>query len=60
MVKDSSSRYKKDYVTQILRYLNPEGHQNCIIVSKVVAIELSVWILPVGGVASVKGCMQPA
>ena len=35
--------------------LNPEGHPNRIVDSKVMAALLNGWSLPVGGVASVKG-----
>jgi hypothetical protein len=37
-------------------FLNPEGHQKRIIGSKVTAILLSGWILPIGGVASGMVC----
>ena len=41
--------------------LNLEGHQNCITGSKVTAILLNGWILPIGGASAVKGlCLQPA
>ena len=39
-VRDSSSSYKIDYVIVIKNFLNPEGHQNRIIGSKVKAILL--------------------
>ena len=35
----------------IQNYLNPKGHQNRIGGSKVTAILLKGWILPIGGVA---------
>ena len=52
MVKDSSSSYKIVYVIMIKNFLNPEGHQSCIIDSKVMAILVKGYILPIGGVAS--------
>ena len=55
MVGDSSSSYKIDNVTQVYDILNPEGHQNSITGSKLRAVLLKGLILPVGGVASVKG-----
>ena len=36
--------------------LNPEGHQNHIIDSKVIAILMKWWILPVGGVVLGRVC----
>ena len=40
--------------------LNLKGHPNRITGSKVTAILLNGWILPVGGVASGRVCAQPA
>ena len=51
-VGDSSSSYKIDYVIVIKNFLNPEGHQNHIAGSKVTAILVKGYILPIGGVAS--------
>jgi hypothetical protein len=39
----------------IKTFLNPEGHQNPINGSKVTAILLMGWILPVGGASAVEG-----
>ena len=39
----------------IQTFLNPEGHQNCVTGSKVMAILLKVWILPIGGASAVEG-----
>ena len=39
----------------IKTFLNPEGHQNPINGSKVTAILLKGWILPVGGASAVEG-----
>ena len=36
-------------------FLNPEGHQNRITGSKVTAILLKGWILPIGGASAVEG-----
>ena len=47
-VRDSTSSYKIDYVTVIKNFLNPEGHQNPTSGSKVTAILLKGWILPIG------------
>ena len=54
-VGDSSFSYKIDYVTLIKTFLNPEGHQNRISGSKVTAILVKGWILPIGGASSVEG-----
>ena len=39
----------------IKTFLNPEGLQNPISGSKVTAILLKGWILPIGGVSAVEG-----
>ena len=39
--------------------LNHEGHSNRITVSRVTAILLNGWILPVGGASSGRVCAQP-
>ena len=54
-VRDCSSSYKLDYVIVIKTFLNPEGHQNRISGSKVTAILLEGWILPIGGASAVEG-----
>ena len=44
MVKDSTSSYKIDYVIVIKNFLNPEGHQNSIIGSKVTeGVDFAYW-----------------
>ena len=48
-VRDSTSSYKIDYVIVIKNSRNPKGHQNPISGSKVTAILLKQWILPIGG-----------
>ena len=54
-VGDSSSSYKIAYVIVIKTFLNPEGPQNCISGSKVTAILVKGWSLPIGGASSVEG-----
>ena len=52
---------KIDYVTMFKEILNLEGHSNCITGSKVTAILLNWWILPIGRASAVKGLrLQPA
>ena len=46
---------KIDYVIVIKKFLNPEGHQNPINGSKVTAILLKGWILPIGEASAVEG-----
>ena len=61
MVEDGAFSHKVDYVTILKGILNLEGHPNRITGSKVTAILLNVWILPIGGASSVKGLpLQPA
>ena len=47
---------KQIILTFFLEILNPEGHQNCSISSKVTANSLNVCILPTSGVASGRVC----
>ena len=51
MVEDGAFSHKIDYVA----ILNIEGHQNCITGSRVTAILLNEWILPIGGASAVEG-----
>ena len=45
----------------IKNFINPEEHQNPISGSKVMAILLKGWILPIGGASAREGlCLQPA
>jgi hypothetical protein len=45
----------------INNFLNPEGHQNSISGSKVTAILLKGWILPIVGASAGEGLrLQPA
>ena len=55
MVRDSSSSYKIDYFIVINNFLNLKGHQNPIIGSKVTAVLLKGWVLPIGGASAVEG-----
>ena len=44
-----------------MEILNPEGHTNHITGSKIAAILLNGWILPIGKASAVKGLrLQPA
>ena len=54
-VRDSSSSYKIYSVVVIKTFLNPEGHQHRITGSKVTAILLKGWILPICGASAVEG-----
>ena len=55
-VRDRTSSYKIDQILVTKNILNPEGHQNHNIGSKVTAILLKGWILPIGGVSSGRVC----
>ena len=48
--------HKIDYVTVFKEILNPKGHLNRITGSKVTAILLNGWILPIGGASSGRVC----
>ena len=48
--------HKINYDTILLEIQNLEGHPNRITGSKVMAILLNGWILPIGGVASERVC----
>ena len=60
MVEYGAFSHKVNYVTIISEILNLEGHPNRTAGSKVMAILLNVWILPIGVVASSRVCAQPA
>ena len=53
--RDTPSSYQIDYVIVLKNFLNPKGHQNQINGSKVTAILLKGWILPLGGASTVEG-----
>ena len=55
-IADGAFSHKIDYVTIFKDILNPEGHPNRITGSKVTAIFLNGWILPIGGASSGRVC----
>ena len=60
MVEDGAFSHKRDYVTILKEILNLDGHPNCITGSKVTAILLNRWALPIGGASAVKSVrLQP-
>ena len=61
MVEDGAFSHKIDYFTIFQEILSLKGYQNHITGSKVTAIFLNGWILPIGGASAVKGVhLQPA
>ena len=46
---------KLEYIKIFLEILYLEGHPNCITGSKVTAVLLNRWILPIGGSSAVEG-----
>ena len=56
MVGDGAFSHKIDYITILLEILNPKGHQNCITGSRVTAILLNGWTLPIGEAALGRVC----
>ena len=52
MVEDGALSHKTDYVHNNHNLL--EGHSNCITGSRVTAILLNGWILPIGGASTVE------
>ena len=60
MVRYRGSSYKIVIIV-IKNFLNPEVHQNSISGSKVTAIQLKGWNLPIGGASAREGLrLQPA
>ena len=55
MVEVGAFSHEIDYVTIFREILNLKAHPNRITGSKVTAILLSGWILPIGGASTVKG-----
>ena len=51
-----ASSHEIDYVGKFWEILNLEGHQNCITCSRVMAILLNGWTLPIGEAASGRVC----
>ena len=61
MVEDGAFNHKIYYFTTCKKILNLEGHPNRITGSKVTAILLDGWILPIGGAPAGKVLrLQPA
>ena len=56
MVEDGALSHKIDYVAIFKEILNLEGHLNRITGSRVTAILLNGWVLPVGGIALGRVC----
>ena len=54
-VRYSTSSYKIDYVIVIKNFLNLKGPHNLISGSKVTAILLKGWVLPIGGASAGEG-----
>ena len=55
MVEDGAFSHKIDYDTILLAILNLEVHQHRITGSRVTAILMNGWILPIGGASAVEG-----
>ena len=55
MFEDGAFSHKRDYVNNLKDILNLEGPPNPITTSRVIAIFLNGWILPLGGASSVEG-----
>ena len=55
MVEDGAFSHKIDNVAIIKEILNLEGHQNHMTGSRVTAIFLNGWILPIGGTSVLEG-----
>ena len=58
MVEDGVFSQKTDYVTFVLEILNLEGHSNRITGSRVTAIFMNWWFLPIGGASAVEGLLS--
>ena len=58
MVGDGAFSHKIDYVAIFLKILNLEGHLNRITSSRVTAIMLNGWILPIGGASALEGLLS--
>ena len=55
MVEDCAFSHNIDYVTIFQEILNLEGQPNRITGSRLTAILLNGWILPLGGASAVEG-----
>ena len=51
-VRDRSLSYRIDYFIVIKNFLNPQGHQNTVSGTKVMAFLLKGWVLPIGGASA--------
>ena len=60
MVGDDASSHKIDYVTLLKKILNIKGHPNRMAGSKVTAILLNGWILPICEASLGRVRAQPA
>ena len=56
MVEDGAFSHKIDFVTHFFEILNLEGYPNCITGSRVTAILVNGWTLPIGEAASGRVC----
>ena len=56
MDADGAFSHKIDNFTIFKEILNPKGHPNRIAGSKVMAILLNGWILPIGGASTGRVC----
>ena len=57
MVEVGAFSHDIDYVGKFWEILNLKAHPNCITGSKVTAILLNGWILPIGGASAVSVCV---
>ena len=57
-MRDSAFSHKIYYIKKFEEIQNLEGHPNCITSSRVTAILLNGWILPIGGASAVEGLLS--
>ena len=55
MLEDGAFSHEINYLTIVSEILNLEGHPICITGSRVTAILLNGWILPISGASAVEG-----
>ena len=60
MVEYGALCHKIDYVTIFYDILNLKGHPNCITGSRITAILLNGWNLPIGGASALEGLRSTA
>ena len=58
MVGDGAFSHKIDFVAIFWEIINLEGHLNRNTVSRIMAILLYEWILPIGGASAVEGLLS--